>query len=61
MNETIYSLADEACDRAAQTDLAVTLRFQGTEVTVTPTSCMRDIAEVWFWKHQWELLTGTKG
>lgn len=60
-SETIYSLADEACDRAASTDRALTLTFKGTEVTVTPTSSMRDVAEIWFWKHQWELLTGTKG
>lgn len=61
MTETIFSVADEACDRAAKKDRAETFTFKGTEVTVTPQSSMRDVAEIWFWKHQWELLTGSKG
>lgn len=54
MEETIYSVATDACERARRTGRNVDFRFNGIEVTARPDSCMADVAEIWFWKQQWK-------
>lgn len=53
-NETIFHVASEACDRAKRTGRDATFRFAGIECRATPTSTMRDVVEIWFWKGQFE-------
>lgn len=53
-NETIFSTAADACDRAKVTGRDAAFRFAGIECRATPDSTMRDVVEIWFWKGQFE-------
>jgi hypothetical protein len=59
-DETIFSAAATACELARRTGRNVDFRFNGTEVTARPDSSMLDLAEVWFWKRQWEHIQAVK-
>lgn len=52
--DTIYSVATDACERAARTGRDIAFRFNGTESRATPRSCIADVVEIWFLKRQFE-------
>lgn len=51
---TIYSVAADACDKANRTGRDAEFRYAGVEARATPTSCVSDVVEIWFWKNQFE-------